>query len=732
MPTTAKSARSRKSVPYTVSVQPGEVVPRGRAITVETRVKVSAESARGITVAGQRVDVETETDGRSFHVDTADLPCGDHLLRIEEIVSQRGKERLADSSVPFIVVDTKAPLPADLVVHHAVRFRIGDLDIERLPMVGIGDGPFIDVFKAEDRRSHRAEQLAYDHKGRPVDLDAQLARLAKRRRERYGVIHPTLHDAMERGTPDTSMTVAVWLHVPDEPLPEKSSQRALRQPPSAELERRERWKSVGSRFAGDARRVHLEVERIDEAAPVIFGRIPAGRIAELANSNDVAAVFLYEPEGFEDLSDSIDIANADDAHSGGTTGTGVNVAVYENGPDDLSMLSITDRFSLFPTTSDHSRHTHGIIKNVQRSAPHGHAPDCNLHSANSKDLAAIRWAAQDAGCTVISQSFHRDSEQTSSGLSFDDVYKDYLALHWPYPTICEAAGNGSDTEFVNHKGFNRLTVGNHNDSASAMASDTVFRNPGSNHGDRELPEIAANGVNVTTVGLTFGGTSMAAPAVAGGAALIQQRSGTLKSWPEGCRAILMAAAWRNPAGGTWRSDLINGIDGVDGAGALDSNAAVQIARNRRRPNSAASRRGWDVGTFRSSDVGRDGFATYVYRVTVPRTLIGAHVKVALAWDSKVTTRDFLGIPIPFSSHLTVDLDLHVRDSSGTTVASSASWDNSYEIAEFSGARGQTYEIRIRRWSGSDDVWYGIAWTVTGFELLVDKLVASGLTALGRR
>ena len=88
-------------------------------------------------------------------------------------------------------------------------------------------------------------------------------------------------------------------------------------------------------------------------------------------------------------------------------------------------------------------------------------------------------------------------------LSFDDIYKDWLALNWPYPTICEAAGNGADAEFVNHKGYNRLTVANHNDAASGMAGDTVFRNPSTGHGDRELPEIAANGIAVTAVGLTL-------------------------------------------------------------------------------------------------------------------------------------------------------------------------------------------------------------------------------------
>jgi hypothetical protein len=89
------------------------------------------------------------------------------------------------------------------------------------------------------------------------------------------------------------------------------------------------------------------------------------------------------------------------------------------------------------------------------------------------------------------------------------------------------------------------------------------------------------------------------------------------------------------------------------------------------------------------------------------------VKVALAWTSKVSS--IFGIF--FGSKLTVDLDLKVFDENGTQVGYSGSWDNSYEIAEFTGSPGKTYTIRIRRWSGTDSTWFGIAWTVTGGLLL---------------
>ncbi|MDQ3244622.1 MAG: S8 family serine peptidase, partial [Gemmatimonadota bacterium] len=446
-------------------------------------------------------------------------------------------------------------------------------------------------------------------------------------------------------------------------------------------------------------------------------------------------------EGIEDLVNSIGIANSDDAHSLGFNGTGVNVAVWEDGPDVTTNLQIAARFkSSGFATSDHSRHTHGIVKNIESRKPHGHAPACALHSANTKGLDALSWAARDRGCTVISQSFHRASEPGSASLGYDDIYKDWLALRWPYPTICQAAGNywqgDSDniqppsSEYVNHKGFNGLNVGNHDDAATAMSGSSVFRNPSSTHGDRELPEIAANGTNVTTVGLTMSGTSMASPAAAGCAALIQDVDSTLKSWPEGCRAILLAGAKRNVVANTWWQDVLADVDASDGTGAVDALEGVEIARRRRSRNAAGTARGWDVGTLRSADIGSNRRTTFSYSVTLGTSIFAPRkVKVALAWDSRITTFSIFGIELLVGSTLTIDLDLQIFDSRGVQVGYSGSWDNSYEIAEFVGRPGETYTIKIRRWSGSDDVWYGVAWTVTGGLFWADVTRATSLLQL---
>ena len=129
------------------------------------------------------------------------------------------------------------------------------------------------------------------------------------------------------------------------------------------------------------------------------------------------------------------------------------------------------------------------------------------------------------------------------------------------------------------------------------------------------------------------GTSMAAPAAAGVTALMQQATPTLKSWPEGCRAILLAAASKNITGNTWWADRNAGVDASDGSGAVDALEGVRIAQSRRSRNAAGVAARLGRRHARSSDIGANGETTFSYQVTVPRVLLEPAVKVALAWDS---------------------------------------------------------------------------------------------------
>ena len=430
----------------------------------------------------------------------------------------------------------------------------------------------------------------------------------------------------------------------------------------------------------------------------------------------------------------------------GWKATNIRVGVFEGSPGNETKNGITytgynnldvEEYydsSKDPGSSSHATTVIGIIKNTS-STDKCFAPDAKIYSANDYSYDSLEWAITEKGCRVINQSFHEAHEVDSGELSWEDILKDYLVLNYPYPFITSAAGNYSSTpetsslsvgsdEYCNHKGYNYICVGNHNDfdsngNPNGMRSSSVFRNPDSAHNDRELPEICANGTSVSLFGESRGsGTSFSSPAVAGAVALLQNMDNLLLYWPEGIRAILFSGATKNIVDNNWSVDVGSSIDGKDGVGALDINTSGKIAQKRSSKDNSPCPRGWHYGTVSDYNVfGDDNLTTYSYWIGVPynfndKSNTKRNVKVALAWNSEIMNYKILGIDtgVRKSSDLKLDLDLEVYDESGNLVGYSNTWDNSYEVVEFMGNVNEKYEIKIRRWSGKGhSSYYGIAW-----------------------
>ena len=227
--------------------------------------------------------------------------------------------------------------------------------------------------------------------------------------------------------------------------------------------------------------------------------------------------------------------------------------------------------------------------------------------------------------------------------------------------------------------YNVITVGNFDDNNTVgwaydkMASSSSYVDPVSLHNDREKPEVAAPGSNMRStltsspwIGDIGSGTSFAAPVVTGSTGLMMEQNWQLKFWPEGVKAILMATAQHNIEGATSLSEY-------DGAGGIDAKAASYVAAN--NPY-------W----------GKWGGMPYScatplqVAVNMPLTQ-GKLTRAAIAWDQNPSYIDYLTRP-------SADIDLLIVDPNGYVIAGSASWDNTYEVVQFTPTMTGNYQLII--------------------------------------
>jgi hypothetical protein len=287
-------------------------------------------------------------------------------------------------------------------------------------------------------------------------------------------------------------------------------------------------------------------------------------------------------------------------------------------------------------------------------------------------------------------------------------------------------------------------------------------------GDREKPEVVAVGTNIHStvpagsVELCGSGTSYAAPAVSGVAALIiardNQLGGDLSVWPEAIKAIIMASACH---------DIETGSMEKDGAGAIVACEADEIVKNRQFDKGFLGLSDFDGGywgkgidlqagrktrvvlcwlsnptrnlktgtstalshttlTDNTADFGVENSKVgwilnpntdqdTTYYSVVGNTSTQLTVNVTRPVDQVDRVAD-VGDPYRLVSHpqddLDANLDVKVWDpGAGSFVGTSESQYNNYELVDFTPSRTGTHEVRVynTRFDGATEM-YGLAWT----------------------
>jgi hypothetical protein len=144
-----------------------------------------------------------------------------------------------------------------------------------------------------------------------------------------------------------------------------------------------------------------------------------------------------------------------------------------------------------------------------------------------------------------------------------------------------------------------------------------------------------------------------------------QRQPALTSWPEAVKAIIMASAVHNIEGSSRLSEK-------DGAGGIDLEKAFGIANNNQ---------------YQTNTVTYSSFPLNYY----VNAQAGQKVRAVISWNAQPDDNH-----APVSDPLNSDLDLVVFGPTDNLVTISNSYDNNYEIVEFTAPTTGQYRLQNTR------------------------------------
>ncbi|MFD1535701.1 S8 family serine peptidase [Nonomuraea guangzhouensis] len=242
------------------------------------------------------------------------------------------------------------------------------------------------------------------------------------------------------------------------------------------------------------------------------------------------------------LDQSVKQIGAPQAWQQGLTGAGVTVAVLDSGydathPDLKDVVTQSRNFSDDPDTTDHVGHGTHVSSIVAGAGEkyRGVAPGAKIafgkvggeFASESALLAGMEWAATEVKAKIVNMSI---GGYDSPGIDPLEQAVNTLSERTGVLFVI-AAGNDESPGSINSPGSAdaALTVGAV-DKSDRMAS---FSSRGPRSGDHAIkPDVTAPGVDITAAAaqgtadglyVTHSGTSMAAPHVAGAAAILAQR-----------------------------------------------------------------------------------------------------------------------------------------------------------------------------------------------------------------
>lgn len=490
------------------------------------------------------------------------------------------------------------------------------------------------------------------------------------------------------------------------------------------------------------------VDYVGAEAPVVYASLPAASIADLQARNDVAAIY-EQAVNMDMLYSAARTSAAPWTWSRGITGSGTKVAVVEvpelcgTGGSAVATsnpyVSAAAYYRPGEETSTHATEVAGVIRSTH-STDRGIAYEATILSANARTrrsiipgfesdvIAATDWAIE-SGADVINASFGTVCGDRS--ITSQDKYFDWVVWQ-KHKTVVVAAGNlsinpnkpsycpeGLDWSRYycpsNYnvsspgKAYNVITVGSKDDKNTAETeADTqddqfsffsLYVDPETSSSNRLKPEVVAVGERINStipqspwIGEEVRGTSVAAPIVAGEAALMMQRADWLKFSPEAVKAgIMTTARWtslRDDADPNQQASL----DKM-GVGGVDTTAADNSLINGRIQGLYLHEGDFDNGVY---DI--------TFEVTVPE-----RIRVIIVWSShpnRIWITDWVR-----DDRLESDFDLTVRAPDGQVFGSYADEAN-YEIVEFMAPMTGIYRARIHlsRWDESSmEERVGFAW-----------------------